>query len=188
MASPWKFLKQLVSPRREQKQPNGTIDTVTPETLAIAGPTETPAEESLSSAGLPAGGEQHSHNQTDVVSAEPDKLEETGSDLPSRLDIEDDKVVGAADPASSDHTDIVIAPHEDAKLEPAAAGIAHRPKGRGRKAEAAVAVSQVSPVVHTASDEAIILDEEIRVLRRQLQDKLQLQNAQLKKMLERFQS
>ncbi|CAN7550107.1 hypothetical protein LJR255_003911 [Pararhizobium sp. LjRoot255] len=54
------------------------------------------------------------------------------------------------------------------------------------KAEKAEVVPQPSPGVPTVSDDAISLDEEIRLLRDQLARKLQLQNAQLKRMLERF--
>ncbi|CDZ31225.1 Hypothetical protein, partial CDS, partial [Neorhizobium galegae bv. officinalis] len=41
MASPWKLLARLVSPRRQQTQEHGSTDDVKPELLAIAKPTET---------------------------------------------------------------------------------------------------------------------------------------------------
>ncbi|NEI17436.1 hypothetical protein GR220_36635 [Rhizobium leguminosarum] len=44
--------------------------------------------------------------------------------------------------------------------------------------------SQASQIVHAADQ--MNLDEEIRVLRGQLAGKLKLQNARLRKMLERF--
>lgn len=47
-------------------------------------------------------------------------------------------------------------------------------------------VPQSSADVPTVSDDTVSLDEEIRVLRQQLAKKLQQQNAQLKRMLERF--
>ena len=60
-------------------------------------------------------------------------------------------------------------------------------KGRTRTVEPVVAASKALPAVVAASDdEATSLDDEIRVLRGQLVRKLRLQNAQLKKMLERF--
>lgn len=47
MASPWKFLVRLVSPRRLEKQEGAAIGDVKPEVLAIAGPTEAVVGESL---------------------------------------------------------------------------------------------------------------------------------------------
>ena len=56
MASPWKFLARLVSPRRQQRPENGSADDVTPELLAIVTPSEIPASEggvNAASVGLP---------------------------------------------------------------------------------------------------------------------------------------
>jgi hypothetical protein len=44
----------------------------------------------------------------------------------------------------------------------------------------------VAPPVLSVSDEVVSLDDEITALRKQLAQKLKLQNSQLKKMLERF--
>lgn len=55
--------------------------------------------------------------------------------------------------------------------------IPRKQRNRGKKAGA---ISDVSHAVE------MTLDEEIRVLRGQLAGKLKLQNAQLRKMLERF--
>jgi hypothetical protein len=57
--------------------------------------------------------------------------------------------------------------------------------GRGRKPEL-VDTTQVLPDVSIPSDDTLSLDDEIRLLRGQLVGKLRLQNAQLRKMLERF--
>jgi hypothetical protein len=65
---------------------------------------------------------------------------------------------------------------------------ATRPERRTltKKVEAAAVVLRGSPAAPSASDEIVSLDEEIAVLRTQLATKLRLQNAQLKKMLARF--
>jgi hypothetical protein len=59
-------------------------------------------------------------------------------------------------------------------------------KRRTKTVEPVVAASKASLAVVAASDDEIGLDDEIRALRGQLVRKLRLQNAQLKKMLERF--
>jgi hypothetical protein len=48
------------------------------------------------------------------------------------------------------------------------------------------AVLPPSPAAPTVPNDTISLDEEIKPLRNQLARKLQLQNAQLERMLERF--
>jgi transcriptional regulator with XRE-family HTH domain len=86
-------------------------------------------------------------------------------------------------------------PERPSKLDPFAdklaawlktEGVPRKQRGRRRKAESLVVVSQSSRVLHGAAGDAMRLDQEIRVLRRQSACKLQLQNVQLKKMLERF--
>ena len=57
MASPWKFLARLVSPRRQQGQENGSADDVTPDHSAIAKPAEISADKTLASTDQPAGEE-----------------------------------------------------------------------------------------------------------------------------------
>lgn len=72
----------------------------------------------------------------------------------------------------------------------------HRRQTRDKRSSASVAVNPRveygSPSLRapkqpiSLADDVAALDEEIRMLRRQLSEKLVLQNAQLKKMLERF--
>jgi hypothetical protein len=62
MASPWKFLARLVSPRRQQRPEHGFADDVTPELLAIVTSSEIAAgEESVSAADPPAGEKSSPH-------------------------------------------------------------------------------------------------------------------------------
>jgi hypothetical protein len=57
---------------------------------------------------------------------------------------------------------------------------------RTRVEAIAVVVLPPSQTISAASEDAINLDEEIRLLRDQLARKLQIQNTQLKRMLQRF--
>ncbi len=156
MASPWKLLARLVSPRREQKEQNGAADDVTSEEAAVVNPTETADDDRSNSTDRPAGKDPQPHDQSNVVSAEPLRSEEaTGRPealRPSR-------------------------PGE---------GTPRKRAARGKKAEAVGIAPARAPVVPSFSDDAMSLDEEINLLRGQLTSKLQLQNAQLKTMLERF--
>ncbi|MGO7361636.1 hypothetical protein [Rhizobium leguminosarum] len=185
MASPWKFLARLISPGRDQKRENGSTDEVTPDALAIADPTETPAVDSLNSADRPASEELHRHDQSAAISAEPVHFEDAEDDGHDKVDREDAKILEAADPASFGGTGIdVTASHDATKIKRTVEVAPRTQRSRGKEAVAIANVSQVCQVIHTADE--MNLDEEIRVLRGQLARKLRLQNAQLRKMLERF--
>lgn len=178
MASPWKFLSRLVSPRREQKQEEGTVDT---------SPTEAPAEEKLDSADQPAGLEPPHRDPAEPVSAKlalADEAESQTHDVAKGVSTDVAAVAGSA--SSDDIQTAVTAAHDAAERQPGVESAARRQRSRAKKAGEAVVVAPVSSRVHSASDDPMSLDEEIRVLKGQLTSKLQLQNAQLKKMLERF--
>ncbi|ANM13297.1 MULTISPECIES: hypothetical protein [unclassified Rhizobium] len=183
MASPWKFLTRLISPGRAQKRESGSTDEFTPDPLVISGPTETPAEESLISATRPAGDELPPHDQASAISAVPVHSEEAENDVHDKLDGEVvGKIVKVADPALSDGTGIAVTAAHDTHRTKRTVEVAPR-KQRSRGKEA-VAIANDRQVIHTANETS--LDDEIRVLRDQLARKLTLQNAQLRKMLERF--
>jgi hypothetical protein len=187
MASPWKFLSRLVSPKRGQKQDDVAIDEAKPDVLAIAGPTETPTEESLNSADQPADTGPTQSNSSDPVSADTAPLDEAESEVHDTAESVSADVAAADGLAPSDETDIaVVAAPNALKLEPAVEGTARKQTSGNKKTEAAVVVAQVSAATQTVSDTTMSLDDEIRVLRAQLASKLRTQNAQLKKMLERF--
>ena len=181
MASPWKFLARLVSPRREQRREDVDIRDGKPDILAIAGPTEAPAEET--SADLPAGDEPARHDQSSLASVKLSPSEEAGTDFRDTPVSESVRVVKAAGPTQSDDTDVVI---KAARLERTVEGASRKQRSRRKKAETFAVISHPSQVTHDAPADAISLDREIGVLRRQLASKLRLQNAQLKKMLRRF--
>ncbi|MBX5192614.1 hypothetical protein HJB86_27635 [Rhizobium sp. NZLR3b] len=179
MASPLKFLARLMR-RREIV----TVDDVKPDMLAIGDPTEPAAEKSLNTADRPSDEKAQPRNQPDPASATPEPSEEIGSDAQDTADIANAEPVKAADLASFDGTDIAAA-HRAPELGQTAESAPRKHGSRAKRTEAVAIVSPASPVP-TFSDKAKSLDEEIRVLRGQLTSKLQLQNAQLKKMLERF--
>ncbi|WP_105439423.1 hypothetical protein [Neorhizobium sp. T25_13] len=184
MASPWKLLARLVSPRRQQRQEHGSTDDVKPDILAIAKPTETVADNGLNTADPPVDEKPVAYEQSEAVSADPDHSEETASGVHGTADIEGAGPVEAADPALSD--DAGTAAHDAPKPSQASEGATRKRSIRGKKAAGGEAVPPPAPTVPAVSDDAIRLDEEIRLLRDQLARKLQLQNAQLKRLLERF--
>ncbi|UWU31686.1 hypothetical protein N2600_26215 (plasmid) [Rhizobium sp. WSM1274] len=186
MASPWKFLARLVSPGREQKRENGSTEKVSPEALPSSGSTETPAEDSLNSDGRPAGEELPRHGQPGAISLKPVHSEEAENDVHDKVDGEVAEIVEVADPATSGGTGIdVTAAREDATQIRRTVKVAPRKqRSRGKEAVAISNGSQASQIVHAADE--MNLDEEIRVLRGQLAGKLKLQNARLRKLLERF--
>ncbi|MBX5159812.1 MULTISPECIES: hypothetical protein [Rhizobium] len=184
MASPWKLLAGLVSRRRQQKQEHGLTDDAKPDVLAIAKPTETADNNELDGADRPADEKPVLHGHSAAVPADPDHSEETASVVDDTTDVESAKPVEASDRALSDEADT------DAHAAPKAFRVVEgqtRKRGtRGMKAKTITVVIPPSPSALTASDDAINLDEEIRLLRDQLARKLQMQNEQLRRMLERF--
>jgi hypothetical protein len=184
MASPWKLLAGLVSRRRQQKQEHGLTDDAKPDVLAIAKPTETADNNELDGADRPADEKPVLHGHSAAVPADPDHSEETASVVDDTTDVESAKPVEASDRALSDEADT------DAHAAPKAFRVVEgqtRKRGtRGMKAKTIRVVIPPSPSALTASDDAINLDEEIRLLRDQLARKLQMQNEQLRRMLERF--
>jgi hypothetical protein len=186
MASPWKFLSRFVPGRREQRQDHGKVADTKPDVLAIAGPAEMVAEEDFAAADPLADAELPRQAPSGPVPVEPapvDGAVDEANDLPDNVVAE--TVVGGSAP--SDHTDLAVIPAPSAEdLQLPVEGTPRKQRLRVKKPEAVAVTAQVSLGVDTASDETTSLDEEIRVLREQLAARLQMQNAQLKKMLERF--
>ncbi|NKM21940.1 hypothetical protein GFM01_30025 [Rhizobium laguerreae] len=184
MASPWRLLARLVSPRRQQRQEHGSTDDVKPDVLAIAKPTETADNNELDGADRPTDEKPVLHGHSAAVPADPDHSEETASVVDDTTDVESARPMEASDPVLTDEADT------DAHAAPKAFRVGEgqtRKRGmRGMKAKTIAVVTPPAPSALTAFDDAINLDEEIRVLRDQLARKLQMQNAQLKRMLERF--
>lgn len=184
MASPWKLLAGLVSRRRQQKQEHGSTDDVKPDVSAFPEPTETAAKNDLGARDRPADEKPILDSHSGAASVDPDHSEETASAVDDHADIEDAKSAEAADPALPHvaNTAARAAP----KISRVGGGQTRKRSMRRTKVEAIAVVLPPSGSVSAASEDAIYLDEEIRLLRDQLARRLQIQNTQLKRMLQRF--
>jgi hypothetical protein len=186
MASPWKFLSRLVPRRREPKQDDAEVAGGKPDVLALPGPAETVAEQSLAESSARADAEQPSSAVSDPVLVEPPTIGgavgET-DDMPASVVAD---VVADDDLTPFDLPDIAVLPSPDAaNLQLRVESKPRKQLGRGRKPEL-VDTTQVPSDRTIPPDDTLSLDDEIRLLRGQLVGKLRLQNAQLRKMLERF--
>ncbi|MBD0415589.1 hypothetical protein [Oryzicola mucosus] len=131
-----------------------------------------------------AGVEPPRDDPADPVSAAPAPPQGVGRDPHDRVDGESaERVVGSDAALPGDIVAAASIDHQAAKLEKAK-GEQRGRKVRGQKAKTVAVALELASVVHNADD--LRIDAEIKVLREQLASKLRLQNAQLKKMLERF--
>ncbi|MBY3122878.1 MULTISPECIES: hypothetical protein [Rhizobium] len=183
MASPWKLLAGLVSRRRQQTQEHGSTDDVKPDVSAIAEPTET-ADNRSKAADRAANEKPVTHEQHEAVSVDPHHAEEAVSSVDDTTDVESATLEKAVDPALSNEAD--VAGHPPPKALPVGEGPTRKRSRRSKKAKTIAVVLPPSPGATAVSDDAVSLDGEIRLLRDQLATKLRLQNAQLKRMLDRF--
>ncbi|ANP89684.1 hypothetical protein [Rhizobium leguminosarum] len=183
MASPWKLLARLVSPRRQPRQEHGSTDDVKPDVSAIAEPTET-ADNRSKAADRAANEKPVTHEQHEAGSVDPHHAEEAVSSVDDTTDVESATPEKAVDPALSNEAD--VAGHPSPKALPVGEGPTRKRSRRSKKAKTIAVVLPPSPGATAVSDDAVSLDGEIRLLRDQLATKLRLQNTQLKRMLDRF--
>jgi len=183
MASPWKFLARLTLRRRDRtEQKDDPTDGATakevearepaaPEAGMRPQPIDGPTEEDT----LPA-------DQAGTGISAPRPAETDGEEI----DDHKNGLVTVPDPALPAVTAVPIG-HGPSAPSPFKNPVGKQTRRRAFKAVKSVAVLP-QPVKSAPSftDEVKGLDEEIGLLRRQLSRKLQLQNVQLKKMLERF--
>jgi hypothetical protein len=181
MASPWKLLARLVSPRRRQRQEHGSTDDVKPDLLAIANLTETAGDIRLNTAAPPVDENPVDDEQSEAVSADPDHSDETASSIHGTADSENARPAEAADSALFGEPGTLAG--EAPKPSQTGEGVTRK---RRKLTKSAEPVEAVLPPSAAAPDDTISLDEEIKVLRSQLAQKLRLQNAQLRRMLQRF--
>ncbi|MBD9541348.1 hypothetical protein IB276_17995 [Ensifer sp. ENS04] len=175
MKSPWKFLRNLAS-RGTATEPASAPD------IEIRTPEEVPA----AAVEAPIATIDEAAAQTAVVANEP--ANDRPLDAPS---IVEETVSG--DAPSTGRADQAQARVQESPSEDTPIKRPTRPKrsiarnvAPAARVEYGTANSQVPAPPLTFSEEVLALDEDIRQLRRQLTEKLSLQNAQLKKMLERF--
>ena len=184
MASPWKFLSRLVPRRRESKQ-DAVVADAKPNVLALSGPVETAAEESPSVSSARAAAELPPTDRSDPVSLEPPTIASAAGeadDMPANVVAD----VVAGDLTPSDLPDIAVIPSPDAvDLQVRGENKPRKQMGRAKRPKP-VETAPFPPDQSSPSDDTLSLDDEIRLLTGQLAEKLRLQNAQLRKMLERF--
>jgi hypothetical protein len=175
MASPLNFLRRLVSRGGERKQDADKGNASTPDDLAIAAPAEALAEED-------------SGHAEQAVSVQTAPVDEAETEIYGTADGVRATIPAFGGSASADETDIAVTTANDAtEFPPAVEGVTRKRRAHGKNTKPVVVPTEVSQAPRTASDNTMSLDEEIRMLRGQLAIKLQMQNAQLRKMLERFQ-
>lgn len=199
MKTPWRFLVDLTSRRRPAKAQDSAIGHDTDPEAVEREDDPTPARPSLSGK-PPVKADDDKGTPPDQLPAASSAVEsdpDAARALESSVDIEEPRTAAPDDKA--DH------PRAEADLSaPKTNGTGkqqNRPAvkrhTRAKKAEAGVAVqsavaaaedprSQPSPSRDPFFDDVASLDEDIKKLRSQLAQKLDLQNAQLRKMLERF--
>lgn len=196
MRTPWKFVADLVS----RKPKAGVTDEQTHETETPAleyRPAVEEAVESFDPASSEQAGEIEQPNETEARSLTPDltpqtpaQTEHSGRALTeTHPSVAADGAVskpeaaeGASvtDPAMQDEPDHLVRTRESAR--PRKSAQANSKEITVRKADASDLADKPKSIVQ----EIAALDADVAVLRRQLSIKLAEQNAQLRKMLERF--
>jgi hypothetical protein len=168
MASPWKFLSRLVPRRREPKQDDAEVAGGKPDVLALPGPPETVAEDSLDASSAHVDADLPPAKISNPTSIETPTIESAlgeADDMPANV---------VADVVAGDLT-----PSDLLDTKP-------RKQLRQTRRPKLTDTEQVPRDRSIPSNDTLSLDDEIRLLRGQLAKKLRLQNAQLRKMLERF--
>lgn len=175
MKSPWKFLRDLASggTATEQAKSAPDIESKTPE--ARPAPVVEALIASIAEAVAPTDTVANESANDRIREASPIVDEPAGPNAPS-TDLTDDAPANDQENPSED-TPI----KRQTRLKRSIA----RNVARATRVEYGSGTPAPAPQT-TFCEEVLALDEDIRQLRRQLAEKLSLQNAQLKKMLERF--
>ncbi|CAD7047925.1 hypothetical protein RHAB21_03845 [Pseudorhizobium halotolerans] len=178
MASPLRFLRRLVSGRGERKQDADVLNEAKPDVLAIADATEPVAGEAAPPAALePPDQEPH-----DAVYSETASVDEAATEI----GVTADSIPAFGGLSSAGEPGVAVTATDAMEFQPAVEVPARKQKAPSKYSRPAVVADQVLQGSRSQSDDTISLDDEIKVLRAQLASKLRIQNAQLKKMLERF--
>jgi hypothetical protein len=200
MKPPWKFLAQLMSRQRPSEKPGQAS-----ERDIDRKPVETklqPAPPPLLASPEAARGLEHDDESSsqDPVAATTVNTSEVDTLAPASLTAETrEQKAGADDSRDQSVVDVPALAPTSRAVEPLSVP-RRKPSKVARKGRvSAIAQSPVAvggePVPQSPSasgspffDEAASLDEDIKQLKDQLAQKLRLQNAQLRKMLKRFES
>jgi hypothetical protein len=196
MKTPWRFLRDLTS-RKKLPPPEAQFSLPAP-----ASDSGDPKAEVVPPFVVSDGGQQPSPDVHTAVQTELPQADEHSGQL------DDAQQLDHLASAPVDLSDAVASPPMDAETEdadpkpsPDRAGESAPSRARRKRAERIPSTNVVeSAIAHTEGqsleirpqavpeffDEVVGLDDEIRQLRAALTEKLTLQNAQLRKMLERF--
>lgn len=191
MKSPWKFLAQLTSRKRSAE----TRVSVGEDTEVRESAARQTSVLSSNSTGASSRPEQDENPTIDVMATAASHKADGDLDLPRALPVDGERVETPAphDVSRSGANAHVLEPESETRKK---SPRTPRAKRATRTRTEAVSVSTVvaksdqdaqpAPSRENFLDEVASLDEEIRHLRRQLKQKLHLQNVQLMKMLARF--
>lgn len=180
MVSPWRLLSRWVSRRRQSEPEEGPSDVGRDEALALP----PPAEAQGHSTRLSTNGVERPSDQSNASAAKTQRKLNAQDSAHPNANVEDSlHPVEATNPVVTG--DVETRGQRAAMPARLARGkrlgtARKRPEADGEEINAQAAQ------VTSASSSHLDLDHEIKMLREQLAIKLQLQNEQLKKMLERF--
>ncbi|OWV72337.1 hypothetical protein ATY76_05760 [Rhizobium sp. R339] len=178
MKTPWRFLADLTSRRRpakpEENSTGRSADAEASESEAKSAPA-VPSDAAASGAHV-------SGDRSPTISSETESVYDAGAASEPPVDAEE-----VQSPAPADRRP----PHVEAVKSGTGAKPQRKPpakrQGSAKRTQAdVVAKSPAASSRDPFFDDVASLDEEIRALRSELAQKLHRQNAQLKKMLERF--
>ncbi|WP_281979146.1 hypothetical protein [Pseudorhizobium flavum] len=150
--------------------------------MAIAGPAQPVTEE----AAPPAALEPPDQEPDDAVYSKTAPVDDAATEIGDTADGVRDSIRAVGVLSSAAEPGVAVTATDAAELQPAVEGPARKQKSPSKHTRPAVVADQVSQGARGRSDDTISLDDEIKVLREQLASRLKIQNAQLKKMLERF--
>lgn len=198
MKAPWKYLARLTSRRPSAEAQESSIGSDTDPTVRGSEVEHTPAPPSNSTVAVspPPDEEDASLDQGTVASDQAKADDGATQALKPPIDAEEARTQARDEANHSGAEENSLVPKSTANTKSQSKPRIKR-RERGKRANGHVAAqSVVAPKHHKSVPpsssrdlffiELAILDEEIKMLRTQLTQKLHQQNVQLKKMLERF--
>ncbi|RWX81047.1 hypothetical protein EPK99_01570 [Neorhizobium lilium] len=187
MASRWNFLARLTSRRQDKGEHETSTDEGSPQAPSSTELSE-PADDNASNppdGSIPA--EIKSADRHDATSAGLAQPAELGNDVQGANNVDSAGFEPTVNPIPSSDIDTAVTILNDVgSPSQVAQGTTRKVRGSRKTARESDVVAQTSPAIPTYLEEQLSLEDEIKTLREQLSRRLQLQNAQLKKMLERF--
>lgn len=189
MASPWNLLQRLTSWRRERNEQQGGLTNDVPPAEATGAPVAVTSGKARDSSDRLVEEKLQATRPADALVTMQDRSVEAASRVHRNVDLESTGFVDAPGPALPGTGELTAASMSDARMSASSRARSSGKRKRAKKPRASKAdepVPQLQTRAPSFSDEVRRLDEEIGLVRGQLAHKLQLQNAQLRTMLERF--